>query len=86
MGLANPKGLSIHKRFQQGNLTSYGTNELTVDMGLAIFKILTWDLPFSKCLETGLKYAVMGSGKSHGTCPFSYLKMASPMGLAIFSF
>ena len=31
---------------------------------------LPLDLPFSWRLETGLKYAVMGSGKSHWTCHF----------------
>ena len=45
-------------------------------MGLAIFK----------GSQDRLKGEAIGSGKSHGTCHFWNVKMASPMGLAIFHF
>ena len=63
--------------------------------GLAIFKAsrdraerssygkwpVPWDWPFCKCLETGLKGQVMGSGQAHGTGHFDFYKMARPIAL-----
>ena len=45
-------------------------------MGLAVFQIMKWQVPWDLPLLERL------GGKSHGTCHFPNDKMASPMGLA----
>ena len=57
-------------------------------MGLATFAFIKWpvpwDWPFSKGVDTGLKYAVMGSGQSHGTGHFLFKKSGQSHGTGHF--
>ena len=69
--MASPIGLAIFKVSRdRAEICSYG--EWQVPWDLPFTRLTKWqvplDLPSLKCLETGLKYAVMGSGKSDWTC------------------